>query len=148
MDYGIISLLLLQMAAVIGCAAAYIRIRAQTDGIKTARDNSAAEGVTIGLRIDGLARSLANQFNDLAKISGIVDDLYKKAGRKEATNELIDAEIETMQGAIRSIRASMAATARHSKREEPEDPPGVVATLSEDLLQLPKPKTRFGARAV
>jgi len=155
MDYGIISLLLIQLGAVMGSIAAYIRMRTQTDAVKTMRDNSNSKCADIELRVEKFAAMFTEREAKTARLIADVETLKEEQNSLEKTARNLGDFTEANRQNLRSLKAAMSAFSRHSRKpaqeieEEPEDGPEVEQI---DTFHPPVDKTGrrgdFGKAAV
>jgi len=111
-DFGIVSLLVIQLAAVMGSFAVYIRSRAQTERIIAERGHG-REDV---LRCEEETRKLRAILSEHGEAVGRVDKLCKslverEAGAEAAMAEAL-AELDAVKDRIASMQGSIAALSR------------------------------------
>lgn len=146
MDYGIISLLILQLAACMGCLVAWVMMRRELDTCKTMQENASAAESSAEARVQQVNARIATCEEITRRAHEAAEDARKK------TVSIVET-VEANSEGIKSLRAKMAAAARWSNREEETDPPveappsGLPWPQGPALTPEPPPST-FGRKAV
>jgi hypothetical protein len=139
MDYGIISLLIIQLAACAGCIVAWLRIRGEVDRIKSGIVSKEELAAHVNLSHAGLAKRM-DEIEIDGKDAASTLDIAEKAHK---TAREIGITVEEHGDAIRSIRASLAAFKRHRGAEpvETETTPPFPPVEQEEMFAPIPPLT-------
>jgi len=146
-DYGIISLILIQLGAVIGSIAAYIRMRTQTDAIKTMRDSSNNKCTDIELRVEKIAAMFTEREAKTASLIANIETLKEEQNSLEKTARNLVDLTEANRQSLRSLKAAMSAFSRHSRKPATETEEEAEEELeAEQIDAFPPPIDKSGRR--
>lgn len=142
-DYGIVSLLVLQLAACIGTVVAWQGMRKEADSLRSAH----LEGKTHYTGLDQRVRVSEGAVNTFdTRLSSMESDIGKATRAAQHAQE----ETQGFKGELKSLRASIAANKRWSREEEAG---GMTDPPPPDSLYVPEPPPlakngTFGVKAV
>jgi len=126
-DYGMVSLLLIQLAACAGTIVAWLRMRKEADGIVRA---SAEKAGAMG-EMDAVVHACRTSVTTFeTRLSSLESDIGKAVRAAEHARDGLDGQ----KGEIRSLKASIAAKARWAREDDDAaatDTPPLDTVLSE-----------------
>lgn len=144
-DYGIVSLLIIQVSACIGSVVAWLRIRKEADAIIRAGSDNRAEIEALDSSVN-IARGSVSAFE--SRLSAMESDIGKavRAAENARDNDAVH------KAEIRSLKAAMAARKRWDRDEEDGatiDPvePSPASVLHPDYVPPAGKNGTFGVKA-
>jgi len=144
-DYGIVSLLILQLGACAGTVVAWLSIRREADRIREATGINARIMSDLQNDVARFGESVRTFENRLSSMEGDIGKACRAA--EDARHQTAD-----YKGEIRSIKATIAANRRWNREEE--DGSATEPPLPETPLQPPQPapqvqkESTFGKRVL
>jgi hypothetical protein len=126
-DYGIVSLLVIQIAAVAACVVAYLRINSQIERVRDSRGDNRQDLINLDLKIETMEKKTGELSARYAEAGKILDELTAGVN----SHNLAIGAIETD---LRSVKASASASKRWGNREVTPPAPGVPVE-QQDLVR-------------
>lgn len=124
-DYGIVSLLILQLAALVGSAAAYVRMRTQAERVSMQRDLSASRCEDLERRYVACQQAHAALAEEMAEQRRRNTHVLEAAGEAHKIARRAEERAEQAHTAAVSARNAAAALKRHNAAKpvdaDPED---------------------------
>jgi hypothetical protein len=134
-DYGIIALVLIQLAAVAGCLMAWLRIRAEIDRIKDRAVTEPAMNTALENRISPVLVRLVDVEAGLVQC----EQATARSATDSARAIKAAGQTEELERKIISVQNSLSAFKRHRAAPAEEETISNPETITDILPQIPPP---------